>query len=100
VAMMVLLLDAQDGDLELGAAAVCELARLGVTNLSLLRDHSTVGVVLEGWLFDPAHCADAAATAIAADHGVKGLQPVMHMAVATAATEGAAWSGSREREAR
>jgi len=98
--MMVLLLDAGNGDLELGATAVCDLAKLGVTNVSLLRDHSTVGVVLEGWLFDPARCADAAAAAIAGASGVKGLQPVMHMAVATAATEGAARSGSREREAR
>jgi hypothetical protein len=99
VAMMVLLLDARNGDLELGAAAVSELAKLGVTNLSLLRDHSTVGVVLEGWLFDPARYADAAATAIAAEDGAKGLQPVMHMAVSTAAIDGAAVGGFGRREA-
>jgi hypothetical protein len=97
--MMVLLLDASNGELELGAAAVSELANLGVTNLSLLRDHSTVGVVLEGWLFDPARYADAAAAAIAAESGVKGLQPVMHMAVATAAIDGAVRRGFGRREA-
>jgi len=100
VAMMVLLLDASGGELELGASAVAELAKLGVTSLSLLRDRSTVGVVLEGWLFDPERCAGAATAAIAAGGGVKGLHPVMHMAVATAANEGAARSGSRNREAR
>ena len=86
--MIVLLVDAADGDVNLGEAVVSELAKLGVTNLSLLRDPSTVGIVLEGWLFDPARSADAAAAAIGAAGGAKSLQPVMQMAVTSAAAQG------------
>jgi hypothetical protein len=85
--MMVVLVDAADGDVNLGDAVISELAKLGVTNVSLLRDRATVGIVLEGWLFDPARSADAAAAAIGAGSGLKSLHPVMHMAVANC-TEG------------
>jgi hypothetical protein len=85
--MIVLLIDGADGDVKLGDGVVSELARLGVTNVSLLRDRTTVGIVLEGWLFDPARSSDAAAAAIGAARGLKSLRPVMHMAVA-AATQG------------
>lgn len=86
--MILLLFDAADGDVNLGDSVVSELARLGVTSVSLLRDRATVGIVLEGWLFDPARCADAAAAAIGAADGLKSLQPVMHMAVANATNGG------------
>ena len=82
MATMVLLLESSDGDFNLGDGAISELANLGVTNVSLLRDRTTVGIVLEGWLFDPAVSAEAAASAIGADSGVRSLQPVMHVALA------------------
>ena len=35
------------------------LAALGVTRMSLLRDMAGIGVVLEGWAFDPARIDEA-----------------------------------------
>ena len=54
MAMLVVLLEADGGDVPLGSRAVNRLARLGVTNVALLRDEQTVCMVLEGWAFDPA----------------------------------------------
>ena len=85
--MMVLLVDPADGDVALDDGAVCELAKLGVTDVSLLRDGPTVGIVLEGWLFDPARSAGAAAAALGAGDRAKSLQPLMRMAVSSAANQ-------------
>ncbi len=52
--MMVVLLEASDGEFCVRPDQVAQLARLGVSNLALVRDRETVGIVLEGWLFDPA----------------------------------------------
>jgi hypothetical protein len=82
VAMTVLLLDGTDGEFSFCPELVYELARLGVTNVALVRDEQTVGVVLEGWLFDPEHSADAAAEAINATPAARMLRPVMNVAVA------------------
>jgi hypothetical protein len=49
MAMLVVLLEADGGDVPLGSRAVDRLARLGVTNVALLRDERTVCTVLEGW---------------------------------------------------
>jgi hypothetical protein len=88
VAMTVLLLDSVDGEFCLRQELVSELARLGVTNVALVRDESTVGIVLEGWMFDPERSAEAAAEAVNATPAARTLRPVMHVAVATAAAEG------------
>ena len=64
------------------------LARLGVTSVSLARDEQTAAVILEGWAFDSAR-PDAARRALgAAGSGARALQPLVHMAVSTAANEG------------
>ena len=86
--MMVMLIEPGAGDVDLGADVVAEFARLGVTSVSLLRDAETVGIVIEGWLFDPARSATAAAAAIGANGRSRSLHPVMHMAVSTAIREG------------
>jgi hypothetical protein len=86
--MTVLLLDPADGEFCLRQELVSELARLGVTNVVLVRDERTVGIVLEGWMFDPAHSAEAAAEAVGAAPQARTLRPVMHVAVANAAAQG------------
>ncbi len=86
MAMMVVLLEERDGEFCLRPELVLELARLGITNLGLVRDHRTVGIVLEGWSFDPASSAEAATAVVAT--GGRMLHPVMHMAVTSAAGEG------------
>lgn len=88
VAMMVLLVGNAEGAFCLRQELVSQLAGLGVTNVALLRDERTVGIVLEGWLFDPRRSADAAAEAVGATRAAQALHPVMHMAVATASTQG------------
>lgn len=49
-----------------GPAAAAELAALGITRVSLLSDPTGIGVVLEGWAFDPARI-DAAVRAVFPD---------------------------------
>jgi hypothetical protein len=84
--MMVVLLDEREGDFCLRAELVSELARLGITSLGLVRDQRTVGIVLEGWSFDPASSAETATAVVAA--GGRMLHPVMQMAVTTAGLVG------------
>jgi hypothetical protein len=82
--MTVLLLESADGEFCLRQELVSELARLGVTNVALVRDERTVGIVLEGWMFDPERSAEAAAEAVRATPAARTLRPVMHVAVASA----------------
>jgi hypothetical protein len=81
--MMVVLLEASDAEFCVRPDQVAQLARLGVSNLALVRDADTVGIVLEGWLFDPARSGAAAVCGLAA--GGRALHPVLHMAVSAAA---------------
>ena len=57
--MVVVLFEASGREPTLQPAALAELARLGVTSVSLLRDGSTAGLVLDGWAFDPHRAAEA-----------------------------------------
>jgi hypothetical protein len=86
--MLVVLLDDPTGEFSLGQELVASLAKLGVTNLDLVRDEQTVGVVLEGWLFDPVRSSDAAAEAVGATSSMRVLHPALHLAVSAAAHEG------------
>ena len=86
MAMMVVLLEEREGEFCLRPELISELARLGITNLGLVRDQQTVGIVLEGWSFDPASSAETATAVVAA--GGRMLHPVMHMAVTAAGPEG------------
>jgi hypothetical protein len=88
MAMLVVLLDEVEGEFCLREDLVARLARLGVTSLAVVRDERAVGVVLEGWLFDPARSAGAAAEAVGATAGARVLHPVMQLAVSAGANEG------------
>jgi hypothetical protein len=83
VAMMVVLLEASDAEFCVRSEQVAQLARLGVSNLAVVRDRETVGIVLEGWLFDPERSGPAAVGGLA--DGGRALHPVLHMSVSTAA---------------
>lgn len=79
---MVVLVENDVPNVPLDADVVSELARLGVTNLALVRDERTVGIVLEGWAFDPEASASAALSALAGDRGdARALHPVAQMSV-------------------
>lgn len=78
---MLVLLVPEDG-VSLGPAAVRRLADLGVTTLAVVRDERTVGLVLQGWAFDPTSSAALAADAVASrGRAVRALHPVMQTAV-------------------
>ena len=81
--MMVVLLEASDAEFCVRPDQVAQLARLGVSNLAVVRDRQTVGIVFEGWLFDPARSGAAAVCGVAA--GGRALHPVLQMAVSAAA---------------
>jgi hypothetical protein len=87
MALLVLLIPADQDDLSLGAKNVEALARLGVTSVSLARDEQTAAVILEGWAFDPASHGAALAALGASRKTARALQPVVEMAVSTAATQ-------------
>jgi len=86
--MLVVLLDDPTGEFSLSQDLVTSLAQLGISNAALVRDEQTAGIVLEGWLFDPARSAGAAAAALGAESTVRVLLPVLQLAVSTAAHEG------------
>jgi hypothetical protein len=67
---------------EVGPAVAQELASLGVTSVTVLRDEQTTAVALEGWAFDAARSAEAVARVVAADpDDVRILHPVVESAV-------------------
>ena len=86
--MAVVMLVAGRGSPEpaVGPEAAERLARLGITRVSLLSDQLGIGVVLEGWAFDPA-AVDMAVQAIFADGGagVRILREIEHVAVSITA---------------
>jgi hypothetical protein len=98
---MVVLFETDDPEASLDASALGELSELGVTNLALVRDERTVGIVLEGWAFDPAISAGAALSTLAGDgRGVRALYPVGEMAVSAAQRKGALASEASRDEVR
>jgi hypothetical protein len=89
MAMLVLLVPASETDPSLQPAAVSELARLSVTGIDLVRDQQTVGLVLEGWAFDPSRSADAVLAAVGCRRSrARTLQPLLHLAVSALAIPG------------
>jgi hypothetical protein len=85
--MVVVLFPASDEEPTLRPGALEELARLGVTNVALLRDGSTAGLVLEGWAF-AVEAAPQAASVVGACDDVRTLHPLAQMAVSAAAKGG------------
>jgi len=77
VGVLVLLVANENPAAEVGPAVAQELAALGVTSLSLLRDDRTTAVALEGWAFDVASSAAEATSAIGGDTATRALQPVL-----------------------
>lgn len=66
----------------LGPDAAAALRRLGVTSVALLRNERLLGVVVEGWAFDPAGSAEAVLAAVTGPNpGSRILQPVVEMSL-------------------
>jgi hypothetical protein len=86
---MVVLVENESGNLPLDVRAMAELSRLGVKSLSLVGDEQTIGVVLDGWAFEPASSGAAAVSALRADATrARILFPVGEMALAARSARG------------
>jgi hypothetical protein len=83
MAMLVLLLEDGGGMTSLDASTAGRLGDLGITNVSVLRDESTVAVVLDGWAFDPALSAVEASAAFG---GARPIFPVLQTVLSPNAT--------------
>jgi hypothetical protein len=89
MAMVVVVLPASEAQPALQAAAVSELAGLGITNVALVRDESLLGLVLEGWAFDPERAPEAVeAVVVDPDASVRTLQPLLQIGVSAAGWKG------------
>jgi hypothetical protein len=86
--MVVALFPVQDDDPVLESAGLRELADVGVTHAALFRDASVVGLVLEGWVFDARDAQRAVRAVAGTREGVRTLQPLVQMAVSSAAGSG------------
>jgi hypothetical protein len=74
------------GEPVVGPLVAERLAGLGITRISLLRDDAGIGVVLEGWAFDPARVDEAVQVVFpTARATVRVLHEVERVAVAVAA---------------
>jgi hypothetical protein len=85
VAMVVALFPVQGDEPVLESAGLKELAELGVTHAALFRDASVAGLVLEGWAFDARDAQRAVRAVTGTGEGVRTLQPLVQMAVSSAA---------------
>lgn len=79
----VLMLWAATAELRIGSAEALRLAALGVTSVALLRDDESVGVLLDGWSFDPVRSAEAAAAVLGAEPRSRILLPMLEVGVET-----------------
>lgn len=87
--MLLMLFEGDRGEPVLLEQTLGEVAELGITTVAVLRDDRLVGVVLDGWAFDPARSGVAARRAIArAGADVRVLHPVQQTAVTTVDEEG------------
>lgn len=89
MAMVVVVLPVAEAQPVLQPATVSELAGLGITNVALVRDESLVGLVLEGWAFDPERAPEAVEAVVAdPEASVRTLQPLLQMGVSAAGWKG------------
>jgi hypothetical protein len=85
MAMIVVLVPVSEAEPSLQPGTVSELARLGVTSVAVVRDERTLGLVIEGWAFDPSRSGKAAVAAVAGrSSSARTLHPLAEMAVSTA----------------
>ena len=82
--MMVVLVDSEPGVGAVDAAAAKRLADLGITSVSVVRDDAGIGVVLDGWAFDPLLAGEHAAAIIAGRRRpLRTLRPLLQTAVSS-----------------
>jgi hypothetical protein len=87
MAMMVVLMRATGAEEALQPGVLAALGSLGVTTVSLVGDDRTLGVVIEGWAFDPRRSAGAAVSALGGGEVSRSiLHPIAELAISPAPT--------------
>jgi hypothetical protein len=81
MAMVMLLVEDDGDDVAISSRMANELANLGVTSIAICRDQRTLGIVLEGWAFDPASADQAARYLVEAPSLRRVLLPAIQLAV-------------------
>ena len=84
----VLILWPADAAVRIGSAEASRLASLGVSTIALLRDADSVGIVLDGWAFDPVQSARAAAATLGSESECRVLLPALEVDVANTSLTG------------
>ena len=87
MAVAMLVVDQGAGQPVVGPAVATKLASLGITRVSLLGHPGELGVVLEGWAFDPARIDEAVRAVFPDSNAVRVLREIEHVAVSTLAAE-------------
>lgn len=83
---MVVLVEADESQVLVDSRAITELAKLGITKVTFVRDGRLIGIVLEGWAFVPSETAEAARAAVAGESaGARTLLPLGDLALASIA---------------
>jgi hypothetical protein len=95
VATVVVLFPVSNDEPQLRPSVLEELARLGITSISLLRDPSLAALVLEGWAFDPRETPHAARAVVGRRDELRVLGPVAQMSLSAAAVAGGDGKESR-----
>ena len=85
MATAVVLLPATHSEPWLQPTATTALARLGVTGIAVVRDDRILGLVVEGWAFDPSRSAEALLEALGVQCEARTLHQVLEIAVSPAA---------------
>lgn len=85
MATAVVLLPVSAGEPWLHPSAAMAFARLGITGIAVVRDERTLGLVVEGWAFDPGSSAEALLDILGAQSEARTLYPVLEIAVSPAA---------------
>jgi hypothetical protein len=81
MAMVMLLVEGNCDDVAITSRMANELAHLGVTSIAICRDERTMGIVLEGWAFDPASADEAARYLVDSPRLRRVLLPAIQLAV-------------------
>jgi hypothetical protein len=84
VAMVVVIFETSGKEPALPPESLERLADLGVSNVALVRDEATAGLVLEGWAFDPVRARDAVLDTVGVGTGARTLLPLAQVAVSAA----------------
>jgi hypothetical protein len=83
MAVVVVLIPVSGDPPALRADALERLAELGVTSVTLLRDDTTAGLVLEGWALDAPRVEEAACWLTTPCDGARPLRQIAQMSVST-----------------